>query len=64
MGSAVTYLFFTGVKIQISEWIQISAHTQNYAHTRMFVVQTMYFAEKFPVHFSPPEPGAQEYSSV
>ena len=33
-------------------------------HTRMFVVQTMYFAEKFLVHLSPPEPAAHEYSSV
>ena len=29
----------------------------------MYVVQTMYFAEKFLV-LSPPEPAAHEYSSV
>ena len=52
------------MKIQISARIQISAHTQNYAHTRMLVVRTMYFAEKFLVHLSPPEPAAHEYSSV
>ena len=28
----------------------------------MYVVQTMYFAEKFLVHLSPPEPAAHEYS--
>ena len=30
----------------------------------MCIVQTIYFAEKFLVHFSPPEPAAHEYSSV
>ena len=30
----------------------------------MYIVQTIYFAEKFLVHFSPPEPAAHEYSSV
>ena len=38
--------------------IQISARTQSYAHTRMYIVQIIYFAEKFLVHFSPPEPAA------
>ena len=44
--------------------IQISARTQSYAHTRINIVQTMYFSEKFLVHFSPPKPAAHEYSSV
>ena len=43
---------------QCSARIQISAHTLSYAHTRV------YFAEKFLVHLSPPEPAAHEYSSV
>ena len=30
----------------------------------MYIVQIIYFAEKFLVHFSPPEPAAHEYSSV
>ena len=44
--------------------IQISARTQSYTHTRMYVEQILYFAEKFLVHLSPPEPAAHEYSSV
>ena len=44
--------------------IQISARTQSYTHTRMYVEQIVYFAEKFLVHLSPPEPAAHEYSSV